>query len=366
MSSGATSRDERSAQPIDEARRTALTRRQFMRDVSVGVLASGLAAAQASGAQPPLQKPEKMRYRRLGKTGLMVSEIAMGGHHYSMEKQAAEGTIDYQRERTRQVAAALEAGINYFDTTYDREAEALGKALTELRARDQCYIACDFWKTTEQSFKELQEAARRRFDLSLKLLHTDFVEVYRPTPRDNRNPNSKRMPGMSHDEVRAVYEVFEELRDAGKTRYFGISGHVEEYMMQAIEVLPLDLIMMPYNYMQQKAAEELFPLAKQHDVGVIVIKPFAGGSLFKAQEAIAGLEVGEGQSVTIANLKFILANPVVSTVVPGVNRVEEVLENVKAAGEKLTASEKRALAACARVVDRHIPPEYAWLRDWVV
>jgi len=363
MRDGRMRRNDIAARGTDDGRCTPVTRRRFIRDVSVGVVATGLATAEAGGAQ---QKPEKMRYRRLGKTGLMVSEIGVGGHHYTMEKLAKEGKIDYQRERTRQIAAALEAGINYFDTTYDREAESLGKALKELGAREQCYLTCDFWKTTEESIAELKAAARKRFALSQRLLHSDFIEVYRPTPRDNRNPNSKRTPGMSHDEVRAVHEVFQELRDAGKTRYFGISGHVEEYMMRAIEVLPLDLIMMVYNYMQQKAAGELFPLAKKHDVGIIVIKPFAGGSLFKAEEVIAGLGGSEGRSVALADLKFILSNPMVSTIVPGVNRVEEVLENAKASGQELDAAEKQALAACARIADRHIAPEYAWLREWTV
>jgi aryl-alcohol dehydrogenase-like predicted oxidoreductase len=298
-----------------------------------------------------------MSYRPLGKTGLLVSEIGLGGHHYAMRARldAKEAGGDYQAQRTRQVAAALEHGVNYFDTTYDHEAEGLGNALAELKARDKCTIACDYCMDGTKSH-ELRWSATRRFERSLKLLKTDHVDVYRPTPRDK----------MSQADLQVLFELFTKWKQEGKARFFGISGHDEEYLMWAIKTFPLDLIMVPYSAGLQKAAEKLLPFAKQHDVGVVVIKPFGGGSLFRAAEAVKMMRRSETESVARAALKFILENPNISTVVPGANTVDEVLDNVQASGKKLGDASRAALRAIAAIVPQHLDPQYEWLAKWAM
>jgi aryl-alcohol dehydrogenase-like predicted oxidoreductase len=264
-----------------------------------------------------------------------------------------EAGFDYQGERTRQIAAALDHGVNYFDTTYDHEAEVLGNALAELKRRDQCYIACDYWMNGTKS-DELRWSATRRFERSLKILKTDHVEVYRPTTRDK----------MKQADLEVLVELFSKWKQEGKALHFGISGHDEAYLMWAIQTFPIELIMTPYSVGLQKAAEKLFPLAKERDVGVVVIKPFAGGSLFRAAEVVKMLNTPEGESVARAALRFILENPNVSTVVPGANTVEEVLDNAQASGKKLGDATRRALRAIAAAVPQHLDPQYRWLENW--
>lgn len=332
---------------------TLTSRRQFLKAVSstVAISALGLASPKLSVSATTTS----MCYRRLGKTGLMVSEIGFGGHHYTMRQRLEknESGFDYQRERTRQISIALEHGVNYFDTTYDHEAEVLGNALAELKRRDDCYIACDYWMNGTKS-SELRWSATRRFERSLKLLKTDHVDVYRPTPRDK----------MKQSDLELLVELFQKWKKEGKARFFGISGHDEAYLMWAIETFPLDLIMVPYSVGLQKAAERLLPFARERDVGVAIIKPFGGGSLFRAAEAIGKLKMTSGESVARAALKFILENPNVSTVLPGVNSVEEVEDNVHASGQKLGDASRNALRQLAAAILHHISPQYRWLHRW--
>jgi aryl-alcohol dehydrogenase-like predicted oxidoreductase len=338
---------------VQSATRT--NRRNFLKAVSS---AGALAVLGSVGALPGHANGEPaaaMQYRRLGKTGLMVSEIGFGGHHYTMRKrlEEKEAGFDYQAQRTRQVAAALDHGVNYFDTTYDHEAECLGNALAELKGRDKCYIACDYWMNGTKS-SDVRLFASRRFEYSLKVLKTDHVDVYRPTTRDK----------MKQSDLETLFELFTKWKQEGKVRFFGISGHDETYLMWAIETFPLDLIMVPYSVGLQKAAEKLFPFAKQHDVGVVVIKPFAGGSLFRAAEVVKELKKLEGESVARAALRFILENPNVSTIVPGANTVEEVQDNVQASGKKLGDATRRALRTLAAALPEHLDPHYRWLTNW--
>ena len=343
-------------------------RRDFLKVVAGAGIAAGLGLPGAGAAGEAATGG--MSCRPLGKTGLMVSEIGLGGHHYAMRARlldhaqsrpelvegrldAKEAGGDYQAQRTRQVAAALEHGVNYFDTTYDHEAEALGNALADLKARDKCTIACDYCMDGTKS-RELRWSAARRFERSLKLLKTDHVDVYRPTPRDK----------MNQTDLQTLYDLFTKWKQEGKARFFGISGHDERYLMWAVETFPLDLILVPYSVGVQKAAEKLLPFAKQRGVGVVVIKPFAGGSLFRAAEDVGKLQKSAGESVARAGLKFILENPNVSTVVPGANTVEEVVDNCQASGRKLGDATRAALRAIAAAVPRHLPPQYEWLANW--
>jgi len=334
-----------------------ITRREFIQTVSAAagaLAATGRAAAQQM--QPARKKSTGMAYRPLGNTGLMVSEIGLGGHHYLMDKRAKAKAEEYdiKSDRTRQVAAALDSGINFFDTTYDHEAEYLGHALKTLGRRDECYITCDFWKTKEKTPDELRKAALERFERSLKLLQTDHVEVYRPTPRDK----------LTRPELDAIHEVFELKKIEGKVRFYGMSGHDPRYLMWAIETFPLDLVLVPYNFGLRAAAEELFPFAKKRGVGVVVIKPFSGGSLFRAGKLVEELKKTGEESVAQAALKFVLANPGVSTVIPGANRVEEVLENARAAGSKLGKKPRAVLDDFASAAYEHLSEEYRWLEAW--
>lgn len=328
-------------------------RRDFLKAVAGAGIAAGLGLPSAGAAGGAATGA--MSYRPLGKTGLLVSEIGLGGHHYAMRARldAKEAGFDYQAQRTRQVAAALEHGVNYFDTSYDHEAEGLGNALAELKARDKCTIACDYCMDGTKSH-ELRWSATRRFERSLKLLKTDHVDVYRPTPRDK----------MNQADLQALYALFTKWKQEGKVRFFGVSGHDEKYLTWAIETFPLDLIMTPYSVGVQKAAEKLLPFAKQRGVGVVVIKPFAGGSLFRAAEAVGKLQRSGGESVARAGLKFILENPNVSTIVPGANTVEEVVANAQASGKKLGDATRAALRTIAAAVPKHLDPEYQWLAKW--
>jgi len=360
----------------------ALSRRHFMTGLSFAAAGTGVAVCGSSlssstfgaltGVLDSYRSHGPMRYRRLGRTNLMVSEVSLGGHNYELRKKAGDGSFDYQKERTAQVARAHDLGINYLDSTYDHEAESFGLALKTLGLKDRFYISADFWKLGETSLSELRKNAQARVERQLRLYDRDYVDIFRITPRDELNL----------DELVALREVFLKLRDQGKVRFFGASGHDEQYMLWLIDVLDPDMVLIPYNFIQSRAEEQLIPRAKEKDVGVSVIKPFAGGRLIRAIKAGTGklggyptrlfeevhnldALVGKGsETVAQANLRYILSNTDVAAVVPGVNSVAEIEENCGAAGAKLSGSDLETLHSYQALYDHFKDPRYGWLDSW--
>jgi predicted aldo/keto reductase-like oxidoreductase len=302
----------------------------------------------------------------------MVSEISLGGHNYELRKKAKQGSIAYQQERTTHVARAHELGINYLDSTYDHEAESFGLALKTLGLRDQFYVSADFWKLGETSLSELRKNAQSRIERQIRMYDRDHVDIFRITPRDELNL----------DELVALKEVFLKLRDQGKVRFFGASGHDEQYMLWLIDVLDPDIVLIPYNFIQSRAEERLIPRAREKDIGVSIIKPFSGGRLIRAikrgQGKLGGYptrlfeEVHDldalvckgSETVAQANLKYILSNKDVAAIVPGVNSVTEIEENCGAARTKLGHSDRETLHSYAALYDSFKDPGYSWLDNW--
>jgi aryl-alcohol dehydrogenase-like predicted oxidoreductase len=113
----------------------------------------------------------------------------------------------------------------------------------------------------------------------------------------------------------------------------------------------------------------IFSAVQKHDVGVVTIKPFAGGSLFDTR-----LTFGEKTDSTEEDyerarltLAYILCNPTISTTIPGMTNVEQVNNNARAAAERLALLDREGLWKLGEATDRmwrNLPEEYAWLRDW--
>ncbi len=320
-----------------------MDRREFMTLVSTGALAGGslLNSADALGDTPALSPQTSvgsthgMKYRRLGRTGLMVSEIAMGCSPQGQKTPQPE----YFDKLTRIIHMALERGVNLIDTapTYFSE-KVVGAAIKG--RRDKVYLA-DKAETLDRD-KLIQEVEQ-----SLRDLGTDYIDILHEHAHYQTPEEIFTRPGF--------LEACEKLKKDGKVRFCGLSGHNVGIHIEAIKTGYFDTFMIPYNYLIRNPEEVLFPLAKKLDVGALVIKPMTGA--FKPWEQMAGdarldeLKLKFNQSnYARASIKWALANQQVASLVIGMEFERDVIEDTAMAGARINEEDEKLLALYAGAV----------------
>lgn len=247
-----------------------------------------------------------MNYRELGRTGLKVSAVSMGGIPIQR--------IDF-KEAAEVVKIALEKGINFIDTAraYTDSEEKLGKALSA--CRDKVYLATKAMSRTKTEMA-------RDIDISLEKLKTDYIDLYQlHNVKDNDNLKKVLAPG-------GALEALKDAQKAGKVRFIGITGHIPSVLVNAVKTGEFDTVQFPFNPVETSGGDELLPLAKEMNIGTIAMKPFAGGAI----------------QAPVLSIRFILEQGL-STVIPGMDDVKQVEQNISAAnGKPLTEEERRVLA----------------------
>ncbi len=247
-----------------------------------------------------------MQYRKLGRTGLNVSVIGFGG-------------IPIQRvpdnEATTIVQHALDKGINFFDTarSYTDSEAKMGEALK--RSRSEVIIAT-------KSMARTKDGMALDIQTSLATLGIDYIDLYQL-----HNVKSQEALEQVFRPDGALVAL-KEAQKAGVVKHIGVTGHVKSHLLAALKSGELDTVQFPFNAVETSEAQELFELAEQVGAGIIIMKPLAGGAL---------------KSPNLA-LRFILEHKV-STVIPGMDSIEQVDENTLAGQEllPLAADEKNAL-----------------------
>src|SRR2546423_6048232 len=213
-----------------------------------------------------------MEYRHLGRSGLMVSEIAYGNwitHGDQVEEQPA----------TDCVRAALDEGITTFDAADayagGRAEEVLGRALHGVRRESLEIFTKVYWPTGDKpndrglSRKHITESLHA----SLRRLQTDYVDLYQAHRYDHETPIDETM------------RAFDDLVRAGKVLYVGVSEWRAEEIAAALRVageLGLDRIVSnqpQYNMLWRVIEPEVVPLCEKEGVGQIVFSPVAPGAL---------------------------------------------------------------------------------------
>lgn len=229
-----------------------------------------------------------MEYRVLGKTGLKVSLMGFGG-------------IPIQRVSFEQaemiISAAIDRKINFIDTAraYTDSESKIGNALKG--KREKVILAT---KSAARTYEDM----KKDIDMSLKTLETDYIDLYQcHNVRTMDAMNKVLSPG-------GALEALREARDAGKIGYIGVTGHNKEVLAACMKSKAFSTVQFPFNYMERDYNNELLPLAKELDMGTIIMKPLAGGAFTNVDLA----------------LKYLL-NQDVSTIIPGTESVEQVNEN---------------------------------------
>ncbi len=298
-----------------------------------------------------------MRYRRLGKTGFDVSEVGYGA--WGIGGGQWLGHTD--KESLVALKAALAAGVNFIDTAlaYGEEGHSEKLVARALEDHDrQVYVATKvppknrLWPARPGvgiedvfPYNYIMEST----ETSLKNLGMDTVDLQQ---LHVWNPD-----WLGTDDWR---RAIEDLKKQGKVRAFGVSinDHQPDSALDLIKTGMIDTVQVIYNVFDQTPEENLFPLCRQHDIGVIARVPFDEGALtgritpdtvFDPSDFRAGYfkddrKVEVDQRVTaicdeleidredlpVIALRFILSEPAVSTVIPGMRSLNSVQQNVRA------------------------------------
>ena len=338
------------------------SRREFLRGASAAVAGAAIARARAAEETPATQPKilnynPKMGYRRLGKTGFMISEVSLGGHGKGYQ------LLDH----------AAELGMNYVDTNIVGECDCYGSAMAGMKTarRDKWFIGFASWpqKVTEDYEKSLTaDKMMASIEGRLKSYRTDMLDLWRPVGATwGAGQNSiPTMLMVTPGTLELIVEVFEKARKQGKVRFLGISAHNPKVFRRVLGGYPqFSVIIFPYLFLTKElGGGSLLELAKEKDVGVIGLKPFGAGTTF-------GLRPQHDKVFTDkrahAMVKTMLSEPRISAVIPGVGAKQHLDENVKGSYERdkpLTPKERQALREFAENYHAHLPAEYQWLRQW--
>ncbi len=213
-----------------------------------------------------------MIYKELGSTGINVSAIAFGawqiGGFPFWQDKGDDASI-------RAIEAALETGINFFDTApvygFGRSEKIVGQALK--KSRDKVVIATKcglLWKEEKSGamYKSLKpESVVREAEDSLRRLSTDYIDLYQI-----HWPNAD-------DPVEKAIEAMMKLKEQGKIRAIGVSNFDLPLLERAMQAGVVDSIQPKYNMLEREAGKELLPFCGKNKIGVIAYSPLASGLL---------------------------------------------------------------------------------------
>jgi len=331
--------------------------------------ASQTAASRPADADRPvdpatiLNYNSKMGYRRLGKTGLMISEISLGGH------PGPGGDSEAVRRAVLERAIAL--GMNYVDNNIVEECALYGRAMGK-DLRKHFYIGFASWPeklTSEYEDQITVPGLLAEIDARLKAYNTDMLDLWRPVGATWGEGQTRQdtMWEVNEKTLDKVVEAFDRAHRQGKVRFLGISAHKPSVFKRVLNQYPqFSVILFPYMFLTKSfGGDSLLALAAEKNVGVIGIKPFAAGATF-----VGGTPIkfeGNVDPRATSLLKAMLAEKRVSAIIPGVAVPEQLDANVRASYERdqpLTEKDKQALLECTENFHAHLPAHYQWLHRW--
>ena len=226
--------------------------------------------------------------RNFGKTNMKIKRVGFGG--IPIQRITQEDT-------NKVVDELINQGVNFIDTArgYTVSEEYIGNAL--VGRREKFYIAT---KSMSRNYEDM----KKDIEISLKNLNTDYIDLY-------------QIHNLKADEYDTIfddnkaYKALLEAKEEGKIKNIGITSHSLDTIKKAVEDEKFATIQFPYNIVEDQA-DEVFRKAHEKGIGTITMKPLAGGAIDDGALAI----------------KYILSKDYIDVAIPGMNTVEQVIENV--------------------------------------
>jgi predicted aldo/keto reductase-like oxidoreductase len=363
-----------------------LNRRAFVRNTAAAVtgvaVAAGTRTIVAAGASDVPAEVKKtrsynpnMEYRRLGKTGLWVSAVCLGGHWKRIDKVIrAKGAINpyagpkegqdrgvFLKNRHEVVSRCIEVGINLIDFAGDAEPETYCKVLEG--QRDKMYLAyshpaSELRPSENRTAKKLLEL----FESGLKRCKLEYADIWRLMALERGGMHSQA-------DVEAMIEALDTARRKGLCRFTGLSTHDRKWAKMLIETYPdvIQMLCTPYtSKTKELPVDSMFDAVRKYDVGVLGIKPFASNAIFQGDGSLEGPHVEDDHRIARMTIRYILGNPAVTAPIPGLISTQQVDNMALAVRERreLDHDERAELEQRSDLAWASLPADYQWLKDW--
>lgn len=262
-----------------------------------------------------------MQYRVLGRTGLKVSEVGFGGAPIGIANYTE--VWDPTSEENAQTVInsmhhAIDIGYNYFDTAAGygngRSEEIIGRALKNRRS--EVNLA-----TKTEWMNKSKEWVIARAESCLQRLQTDYIDVLQ----------FHRGGEYSIEEFNWIMEngpmeAYQQLKKDGKIRFIGITGEDPITLVPFMKTGLIDVIQIRYNIIYQGAWHYVLPLAKELNIGVVVMRPLTSG-IFQKLMVAAQPDIQQYVNLNEISLNYVLSDPHISTAIVGMRRIVEVDQN---------------------------------------
>jgi aryl-alcohol dehydrogenase-like predicted oxidoreductase len=275
--------------------------------------------------------------RKLGRTDLTVSELALGGLLLGR---------DFERGKSI-VRRAVELGINYIDTAagYSKSEESLGLALEEIQA--PLIVSTKLGRRADPFQPQNRDALMRCVEESLKLLKRDRIDILMIHEPDRPGQYDWWTDPVNFDGP--VMDLLGELKKQGVISFTGLGGTTAYEIVPIMRTGKFDVVLTAFNYslLWREAVHAILPAAKELGMGVIVGSPLQQGALARRYDeevrhgarwlspprraqfvALYDFLDEIGMSLPEAGLRFVISNPDVSCVLMGAASPEEVEQNV--------------------------------------
>src|SRR5580692_8772111 len=330
-----------------------------------------------------------MEYATLGNTGLLVSKLCFGTMTFGDGRglfKAISGVG--QAEAEELVKTAIDGGINFFDTadnyTEGESERILGQSLKNLNiARQDVVIATQVYSRVGPGRNHIGASRGHIMDAveaSLRRLQTDHIDLYQIHGNDSVTP------------VEETLGALDTLVQQGKVRYIGCSNWHAWKIAKALGISDaknlarFDTLQAYYSIAGRDLERELVPMMESEKIGLLVWSPLAGGLLsgkfsrtqqkpadsrrsgfdfpivdkertWKILDVMAPIAKSHGCSAARVSLAWLLAKPVVTSIIIGAKRLDQLQDNLAAIELTLTQDELRQLDEVSA-----LPPEYpGWM-----
>jgi aryl-alcohol dehydrogenase-like predicted oxidoreductase len=262
-----------------------------------------------------------MEERALGRSGVQVPVVGMG----TWQTFDVRGERD-EAARTQVLDAALAAGVRMVDSSpmYGEAERVLGQALGDRRSG--VLVATKVWTPDDDEAERQIQRALGWYGGSVDLYQVHNLVAW-----------ERRLARL------------EELRDEGRVRLVGATHYSPGAFGALAEVMRtgrLDEIQIPYNPHERDVERTILPLAEELEIGVVVMRPFGEGSLFRrspSPEQLAPLREFGVETWAQALLKWVLSDPRCHVAIPATTRPERMTENAAAGAPPWFGSDERKL-----------------------